>query len=639
MQPEPQPPPQQPPPSYTHTPQYDRPAPQHTHTPQIQPPPQYTQPTTPPRQDPPTPQYTRPHTPPPVEQQTTQHTWHHSSPRYNQPQPQHAPPTPRYGQPAPQHPPIQPRQYTPPPQPAKRGTRPIFIVLSTIGVVFIVFTVLIVLILVFDDYPPAESEQFVTNTVATPAPLVNHGDTQVLTGAQIFAKNRDAVIIIRTTDSQGFYIGTGSGFIVCPTGIAVTNHHVMVDWDYATAILYDGREFNITGYFSYDFANDLAIIQVDGRGASFDYVTLGNSDNVSVGENVFAIGGPDWDPITFTPGMVSRIVYEHIPFGIYSISGMFQSTAAIYGGNSGGPLVNDRGQVIGVNAAGNTARASVQFAVPANRINLPTPGSAANPLPMGGAPTASDLIPGQLFTYSRFPFIPDFLSTSVNASLLFGGTPENLGLSPGDIIYDLYTYMFMYDLPARYWIADTDIYDIVLMEHGFFFQNIVDFGSDIWVYFFHPEHNTSLSYAFMGDYDMLLVAIVEGNVYEAFYHGGAADTPNQAEVSHDNAVIGTWRFVETTDDFYSELMGRGETVSYFFQPGGTGRWNSVNERGIVTHEFSLSWHTANGVITINFPEINLLLTYDYFAEHDAMGYYMLFFGPGDTEHYFHLYNR
>jgi len=472
----------------------------------------------------------------------------------------------------------------------------------------------------------------------TPTPPV---ESQVLTGAQIFAKNRDAVIIIRTTDQWGHYIGTGSGFIVCSTGIAVTNHHVMVDWTSAVAILYDGREFDITGYYSYDFDNDLAVIQVDGRGAVFDYVTLGNSDQVSVGENVFAIGGPDWDPITFTPGMVSRIVYEHIPFGVYSISGMFQSTAAIYGGNSGGPLVNDRGQVIGVNAAGNTARASVQFAVPANRIAMPQAGSTVNPLPMGGTPTAPAHT-GEIFAFDRFHFIPDFLSVSRNASLLFGGTPANLGLVPGDIIYDLYDYLYMYDLQANRWIADTDEYDIILMDHGFIFQNIVHHDTDVWVYFFHPDQNISLSYAFMTDSDILLIAIVTGDVYTAFYHGGeVAEAPQHipSQPSSGLTIAAIWRFVESTDDFYTGLMNNNEDVFYAFEYDGTGIWGSVNAQGVTTHELTLTWHSNNGVITIDFPAIDLQLIYDYYVEHDNEGYYLLLFGPAGAQHYLHLVER
>jgi S1-C subfamily serine protease len=247
------------------------------------------------------------------------------------------------------------------------------------------------------DPPEAEGGSAEPEPLADPTPAASG---EVLTAAQVFAANRDAVIIIRAVCADGFS-WTGSGFFINSSGVAVTNHHVMDNMVRAAAILYDGSEFNISGYYSYDTANDLAVIQVDGTG--FDYVTLGNSDAVMVGENVFAIGGPDWDPLTFTDGMVSRIAYEPVSFGRYTISGMFQNTAAIYGGNSGGPLLNDRGEVIGVNTAGHTVRARVQWAVPINRVSPPARNAALNPLPVGGMPA-----PQQIYTPGQVTFVRAF---------------------------------------------------------------------------------------------------------------------------------------------------------------------------------------------------------------------------------------
>lgn len=465
--------------------------------------------------------------------------------------------------------------------------------------------------------PATDAEEATAVAEATPTPTQQPLSTDVLTGPDIFARNRDAVIIIRTVDHMGHYIGTGSGFFICSTGIAVTNHHVMVDWASATAVLYDNREFTIIGYYSYDVENDLAVIQVDGRGYSFDYVTIGNSDDTRVGEDVFAIGGPDWDPITFTPGMISRIAYEPVNFGIYSIEGLFQSTAAIYGGNSGGPLVNDRGHVIGVNAAGNTLRASVQFAVPINRVEVPVAGSAVNPLPMGGVPTPPTHTPGQFTTYSRFPSIPDFMSVSRNASLLFSGTPLSLGLLPGDIIYDYYDYLFMYILPFDVWSSDTLDYEDVLWDAGFFFQNEVDYGDEVWVYFFNEDLDISVSYAYVPEDEILLIAIVPGDVYTLFYYGGVVqDTWDnefgiEPDFDLDLSIAGVWQFWDTNDDFYLGLMNAGEDVIYIFETDGTGYWGAIDALDNITHEIPLFWETFDGTIFINFPSIDLLLVYEY----------------------------
>lgn len=420
-----------------------------------------------------------------------------------------------------------------------------------------------------------------TPEIATPAPVVENTpeitESRVLTASEVFEINRDAVIIIRTEYGGGLY-GTGSGFFVSSTGVAVTNHHVLADAISATAILYDESEFNITGYYSYDIENDLAIIQVDGRGGSFDYVTLGDSDTTAVGETVYAIGGPDWDPITFTQGMISRIVYEPIIYDIYTIAGMLQSTAAIYGGNSGGPLVNDRGQVIGVNSAGHTIRASVQMAVPINRVVLPPADAPINPLPIGMGIAPPQHAAGYVFAYEQFPFIPDFISISHHGTFLFGGTPANLGLSSGDVIYDFYDHLFIYDLPRQHWIADTDAYDEVLIENGFFLQDIVHYDDEIWVYFFHQERNTSLSYGFFPNMNNLLVAVVRGNVYELYYHGGIAQVPEsppqQQEITHESDLIGTWNW-----------MG---TPYYVFNGDGTG----------IMADDIINWWVSDGILSI-----------------------------------------
>jgi len=367
-----------------------------------------------------------------------------------------------------------------------------------------------------------------------------------LTATEIFRQNRDAVIEIGFIDERGFIHAFGSGFIVCPTGIAVTNHHVMYGWTDLVAVLYGNRVFDIAGYYLYDFENDLAVIQIDGDGFTFDAVSLGDSLDVRVGNHVYAIGSPYGDPITFTQGMVSRIVHEPFSFGAYTVQGMIQHTAAIYGGNSGGPLVNEYGQVVGVNAAGIPGRGSAQFAVPANRISLPPQGTDFNALPVGGdAPSLFPTLPtGQLSFFSRFPAVPDFLSVSGNATFQFSGTPANLGLLPGDVIYDFYDYVFMYNIPQRAWIADTDAYDLILMQHGFVMQNIIRHGTETWVYLYNATHDLSVSYAFDWEHETLLLAIVSGDVYTRFYHAGVGvHTPVAADFYAQFPFIPSFRSV------------------------------------------------------------------------------------------------
>ena len=427
----------------------------------------------------------------------------------------------------------------------------------------------------------------------------------VLTPAQVFERNKYAVFQIAAFGADGSS-WFGSGFLIDPSGTAVTNHHVMIGAVEAFALMYDGNYFDITGYFSYDIDNDLAIIQVGHENDEvFRYVVLGNSDEAMVGETVFAVGGPEGDPITFTAGMISRFANEPVSFDIYTISGMIQSTAAIYGGNSGGPLLNDRGQVIGINSAGRADRASVQWAVPINRVEAPTYGSL-NQLPIG--PVAPTHIEGQITQLARFDFIPDLTSVSGDVVLLMSGTPVDLGETSG-LYYEFYDYLILYHVLEEYWIPITDLYDIILEEHGFVFQNIVHWEGETWVYFFHPGHNVSLSYVFSWGYDILMVGIVQGNVYWEFYHSGRVQIPDQ--LSLDTALVGVWEFWDTDNEMYLSWMLADQYLFYVFEEDGTGVFLVLDSDGALVHEYNFYWGTDDMVVFIDYTDIDLLLAYFY----------------------------
>jgi hypothetical protein len=349
----------------------------------------------------------------------------------------------------------------------------------------------------------------------------------------------------------------------------------------AVAVLTDGREIDVTGFYVYDIDNDLAIIQV-GQDERFSYVTIGDYDTVRVGDSVYAIGGPDGDPITFTDGMISRLADESVTFGgtgvagtlQYSIAGMLQSTAAVYGGSSGGPLLNSSGQVIGINSAGHNERASVQWAVPINRVDIPNPGSSIRTLPIGGVPEQTHT-PGQSFMYTQFPFIPDFLSVSRNATLTGAGSAATFDLDFNGI----YEYVYIYSLTGELMIPDTDEYDTFLFEAGFEFQDVINHGDAIWVYFYHRGQNTSLSYAMAREQNILVIAIGSGNAYETYYAEDAPATtaatapPQTVDPSQGvAALVGTWecpdpdnhiwfcRLMITSNGRFTDLEGDSGTV-------------------------------------------------------------------------------
>ncbi len=166
---------------------------------------------------------------------------------------------------------------------------------------------------------------------------------------------------------------TGSGFIIDSDGYILTNDHVIRGGTDVVVVLRDGREFagHVLGA---DPRYDLAVIKVDGE--DLPAATLGNSDDVMIGEWVVAIGNPfgylldDSEP-TVTAGVVSALHRDVQPRAAGAIyKNMIQTDAAINEGNSGGPLVNGRGEVIGINSfalfSSDQAYVGMSFAIPIN---------------------------------------------------------------------------------------------------------------------------------------------------------------------------------------------------------------------------------------------------------------------------------
>lgn len=167
---------------------------------------------------------------------------------------------------------------------------------------------------------------------------------QATTAKQVYARANPAVVMIRGNG------GWGSGFIVSQNGYVVTNAHVVKNQPTVmTLLMADGKTempADVVGFASGGI--DLAILKIN-RSQKFPMLKLANAKSISVGDSVFAIGTPlsEGNQNTFTSGMVSAFRPN---------MGMIQHNAAINSGNSGGPLLNDRGEVVGVNTAGATSR-------------------------------------------------------------------------------------------------------------------------------------------------------------------------------------------------------------------------------------------------------------------------------------------
>ena len=157
----------------------------------------------------------------------------------------------------------------------------------------------------------------------------------------------------------------GSGFIISPDGYIVTNHHVVEDADEVEVTISDEHKVKAK-VIGKDPATDLALLKVD-NGNTLPFVALGDSDRVEIGEWVLAIGYPLIYGKTASSGIISGKERKiGISQATQSFENFLQTDAAINFGNSGGPLVNMRGEVIGVNTAISVQGQNIGFAVPIN---------------------------------------------------------------------------------------------------------------------------------------------------------------------------------------------------------------------------------------------------------------------------------
>ena len=157
---------------------------------------------------------------------------------------------------------------------------------------------------------------------------------------------------------------SGSGVIIDQAGIILTNNHVVAGGGKLRVKLHDGREFDAVDVKT-DPSTDLAVIKIRATGA-LPYATLGDSDQMQIGDWVLALGQPFGLQDTVTAGIISA---KGRDIGITRHNEFLQTDAAINPGNSGGPLVNLQGEVVGINTAISSSSGGFQgigFAVPVN---------------------------------------------------------------------------------------------------------------------------------------------------------------------------------------------------------------------------------------------------------------------------------
>ena len=177
-----------------------------------------------------------------------------------------------------------------------------------------------------------------------------------------------AVLHVRTLVRDRRRLGGGSGVVVTPDGYALTNSHVVHDATGIEVELADGRSV-LADVVGDDPATDLALIHLASE-EPLDFVELGDSNQVRVGDLAIAVGSPFGLARTVTLGIVSALGRTLSSQAGRAIEGVIQTDALLNPGNSGGPLVDADGRVIGINTAIHLGGPGLCFAVPSNTASF-----------------------------------------------------------------------------------------------------------------------------------------------------------------------------------------------------------------------------------------------------------------------------
>ena len=220
----------------------------------------------------------------------------------------------------------------------------------------------------------------VTETVSgEPRPSAAPTTAGSMSVNEIYEQAAPGVVQITATSGQvttdpfsGQASALGSGFIVDKAGHIVTNFHVIRGGD-QVHVSFSNRDTVVADVVGTDPSTDLAVLKVDTDASALTPLPLGDSDEVRVGDPVVAIGNPFGLDRTATAGIVSALQRLIRAPNDFTIDHVIQTDAPINRGNSGGPLLNTRGEVIGVNTqieTGNTGvgNVGIGFAVPSNTV-------------------------------------------------------------------------------------------------------------------------------------------------------------------------------------------------------------------------------------------------------------------------------
>lgn len=225
--------------------------------------------------------------------------------------------------------------------------------------------------------------------VALPRPRASTAQNREHSIPELVKSSVDAVVLIVVSDASGKEVKQGSGFIVSPDGRILTNLHVVKGGRSGLVKLSNGSFFDVDGVLATSEQDDLALIKVGGRNLPF--LPLGDSDKLSVGEKVVAVGSPLGLQNTVSDGIVSAIREQA------ESRKWIQTTAPASPGNSGGPLMTLDGSAVGVVTFRASAGENLNFAAPINAAKSLL-ASAHGIAPLGGLAGQSPTAIGGLWT-------------------------------------------------------------------------------------------------------------------------------------------------------------------------------------------------------------------------------------------------
>ena len=225
--------------------------------------------------------------------------------------------------------------------------------------------------------------------------------------------------------------GAGSGFVIDPRGYILTNFHVVQGAQTISVMLGDRSHYDAK-FIGADERNDIALVKIDPKGRALTALAMGDSDSLRVGQRVLAIGNPFGFQSTLTTGVVSALGRTVQTSQTTVIDGAIQTDAAINQGNSGGPLLNSHGEVIGINSAIYTpsgTTAGIGFAIPIGTARQ----IAQDLISEGRVRRASMGVEVRILT----PAVAEALRLPVSEGMLIervvpGGAAERAGLRGGN---------------------------------------------------------------------------------------------------------------------------------------------------------------------------------------------------------------